>query len=87
MSETLFKLPKCDSPRLKWLKERGVSTHFNKDVQVGDEDEFSGEPIFPWCAFTGEPNFPRPDAGYGNTEHEAIVNLAILKGWKLWNEE
>ena len=68
------------------MRERAVSIHFNKDIQPGDEDEFSGETLSPWCAFVGEPRFPRPDAGYGNTEHEAIVSLAILKGWKLWNE-
>ena len=87
MSDLLFDIPICESPRLKWMRERKVSTHFNKDVQLGDEDEFSGETIYPWCAFTGEPKFPRLDAGYGNTEHESIVALAILKGWKLWNEE
>ena len=86
MSDTLFDLPETKSPRLKWMDEKNVSTHFNKDVQAGDEDEFSGEPIRPWAAFVGESRFPRPDAGFGDTEHEAIVDLAIKKGWKLWNE-
>jgi hypothetical protein len=71
---------------LKWIKAHNVSTHFNQGVQPGDEDEFSGETIYPWCAFVGEAKFPRPGAGYGNTEHDAIVDLAIIKGWKLWNE-
>ncbi len=58
----------------------------NKDITPGDECEFSGETLYPWCAFTGLPRFPRPDAGYGNTEDEAIADLAKRKGWRLWNE-
>ena len=86
MNDTLFDLPICESPRLKWIRERNVSTKLNENVQPGDEDEFSVETIYPWCAYVGTPDFPRPDAGYGNTEEEAIVDLAKLKGWRLWNE-
>jgi hypothetical protein len=53
----------------------------------GEEDELSGDIIYPWWAFVSESRFPRPDAGYGNTELDAIADLAIKKGWKLWNEE
>ena len=86
MNDTLFDIPVCESPRLKWLREHKVSTHFNKDVQPGDEDEFSGETIYPWCAYVGPLEYPRADAGYGNTEHDAVVELAIINDWKLWNE-
>ena len=86
MSE-LFEIPVSESPRLKWIRTRDVRTHFNKDIEIGEEEEFSGDTLYPWCAFTGGYRFPRPDAGYGNTEDEAIVSLAKLKGWRLWNEE
>ena len=86
VTDTLFDIPEQKSPRLKWMQEKNISTHLNNDVQAGDEDEFSGEQIYPWTAFTGKPRFPRPDAGYGDSEHEAIVDLAIKKGWRLWNE-
>ena len=87
MSDTLFNMPVCESPRLKWMREHNVSTRFSKNIKVGEEDECSGESLFPWAAFVGEPKFPRPGVGFGNTEHEAIVELSIRKGWKLWNEE
>ena len=87
MSDTLFDIPACESPRLKWMREHNVSTHFDKDVQPDEEDEFTGETIFPWAAYSGKPELKRQGVGFGNTEHEAIVELAIRKDWKLWNEE
>lgn len=83
----LFEIPPCESPRLRWLKKHDVHTHHNKNVQPGDEDELSGETIYPWVAYKGLPNFPMPNAGYGNTEHEAIVDWAIKNNVRLWNEE
>jgi hypothetical protein len=83
----LFNLPECPSPRLRWMQNHNLRTRLNKNISVGEEDEFSGEPIYPWVAFTGDFKFPRPDAGYGNTEDEAITAWAKLHRVKLWNEE
>jgi hypothetical protein len=91
MSE-LFEIKESLSPRLKWLREHGVKIIHNVLVKAGDEDEFSGEPIYPYCA-TDLPIidadtdlFSPRHAGFGNTEDEAIVNLAKANGWKLWSE-
>ena len=75
MSE-LFEIPQQDSPRLKWLKQHGVHTK-----------RYDYRPSI-WCAYVGVNVFPKPNNlfGEGYTEHEAIVDLAIKRGWKLWNE-
>lgn len=74
---------------MAWLKKHRVNRIHNAEVTAGDECPETGEMLFPWCAFVGVNTFPKPDSliGFGNTEHEAIVELAIKQGWKLWNEE
>ncbi len=88
----LLNVPECLSPRLKWLNEHNVQTIACLGVSVGDEDEF-GNDMWPWYAWTNHtmPPFPSGQGPGmfnrgGATEHEAIVNLAIWQGWKLWNE-
>ena len=70
-----------------WLKKHNVFTKKTNN-QSGDEDEF-GNKIFPWYAGVG--SWTRPidgeDAVGGATEQDAIANLAIKRGWKLWMEE
>jgi hypothetical protein len=83
----LFEIEVSESPRLKWIRGHALRTHYDKDVSPGDECEISGEKLYPWVAFTGAPNFPRPDAGYGNTEDEALCDWAIKMEVRLWNEE
>jgi hypothetical protein len=84
--ETLFEIPACDSPRLKWLKFNRVSV--TKTIfKSGDEDELGNE-LYPFYAFIGS-NLRNAGNRYsagGATEHDAIVSLAIKRGWKLWNE-
>ena len=94
MSE-LFSIPQTLSPRLKWLKKHAVHTHFDEGVTPGEECEVSGERLYPWCALTGEVQTNIADAifaeegrvGYGDTEDDAIYDLATKRGWRLWNEE
>lgn len=89
MRDELFTIELQDSPRLAWLKNHEVKIIRNQGVSPGDECPESGEPIYPWCAFVGESEFPKPDGwmGCGDSEHEAIVDLAIKRGWRLWNED
>lgn len=90
MSETLFAMPETPSPRMVWLRDKNVRTHRNDGVSAGDECEFTGEPIAVWCAFIGEPPVGiRAEGflGFGDTEDDAIADLAKKRGWKLWNEE
>jgi hypothetical protein len=80
-----------DSPRLAWMKKHDVKTVFHSGVVIGDEDEFGNE-LFPWTASTSHGIDPKRagDAVWcrgAETEHGAIVELAIWQGWKLWNEE
>ncbi len=86
MKTELFDIPVCESPRMKWLKARNVTRHHWAGVSPGDEDEFGNE-MFPWTAFIGDIEGLHTAVGGGNTEHEAIVDLAVKKGWKMWNEE
>jgi hypothetical protein len=89
----LFSLPETLSPRLEWLREKNVQTKRFPFITPGDEDEF-GNDLFPWYAWTsgshGETTFensaPLNRAG-GNTEQEAIRNLAVKREWRLWNEK
>ena len=89
--DELFNIPVCESPRLKWLKKHDVKTQHRPGINVGDEDKF-GNALWPWEAGTSHGLSPeRIDAGTfsqgGETEDEAIANLAKWQGWKLWNEE
>lgn len=90
MSETLFEMPVCESPRLKWLREHGVITKNNFNFKPTHSDDFRYG--YSWCAYVGngeEVEIIRAEGciGYGNTEQDAIVSLAIKRGWKLWNED
>lgn len=85
MKDTLFDLPVQKSPRLLWLEAHRVTTKHWPGVSFGDEDEFGNE-MFPWTAFVGGVDDLHIFVGAGDTEQDAIVDLAVKKGWKLWNE-
>ncbi len=76
----LFQIPICESPRRLWLKKHRIRTH--KSDGVPDDEE-------PWNAWPGdlceaiENNLVRT----GVTEADAICDLAIKLGIRLWNEE
>jgi hypothetical protein len=83
----LFNVPQQDSPRLAWLKRHNVRTQ-KTDNKIGDEDEM-GNKLFPWYAFVGA-DMMRTDSRDitgGETEADAIANLAIKRGLRLWMEE
>lgn len=70
------------SPKLAWRKKHGVQTWNSPHC----ED--------PWCAWldsdSSEPGGVPNDlesCGFGATEDEAMGDLAVRRGFKLWNEE
>lgn len=80
MKKELFTVPPCASPRLKWLRGHGVETYCS-----GKSEDFDGQP---WNAWDNQSGLRPPlDAETGATEHDAIVALAIKRGWRLWGEE
>ena len=88
----LFPVTDDPSPRLRWLRAHQVQTRHFPEVTPGDEDEFGNEQ-YPWLAAVGELDgatgfhlATSNRVGVGQTEHEAIVDLALKRGWKLWNE-
>jgi hypothetical protein len=78
MSELLFdNLPVTESPRLKWLRAHNVQTR--KNPRIPDDE-------FPWEAVDNELSLFRESHGIGATEHDALVDLAIKRKWRMWNE-
>lgn len=73
----LFDIEPSLSPRLKWMQEHKVRV---TEVARHFQDEF-GLPA--WCAHSTEQN---PE-GTGDTEDEALVDLARKLGIRLWNEQ
>ena len=76
-----------ESPKLKWMRKHKVSVE-NTDifddicVFVGDFAEAFDE------AHDGMKPFEYSlKMQFGETEHDALCNLAEINGWKLWNEE
>lgn len=67
----------ADSPRLRWLKKWGVQI---KDNGQGGEDE-GGE----WLRFAAISEKSRA-FGQGNTEDEALQDLALKNRWLMWTE-
>lgn len=88
MKENLFDIHVSESPRQKWIKKHRVQVQ-HTDLDGQDEDEFSGERLYPWVAFVGVNVWPKPEklCGYGDTKDDALAALARNQGWKLWNEE
>lgn len=88
MSTELFDIPASLSPRLAWLKNHNVRTHeFISDP--GDMRTFNHLGFGRWIAYVGRSVPPHEDSdrlwSNGDTEDEALVNLAVGMKWKLWN--
>ena len=70
----LFDLPETKSPRLCWLEKHGIVTLRGKSDS--------------WAAWLkAKPTKVDQTIGYGESEDEAIADLAIKLGLRLWNEE
>ena len=87
MTPDLFPVPEVLSPRLLWMKKHSVRVHHAPNI---------GEGGYPWCVWLWDNDGPegkegipeRPDlCGYGKTEDDALVHLALIHHLRLWNEE
>jgi len=70
----LFTILESKSPRMQWMEKHGITT------ASGIWDAYEGN--YRWCAFQH-----LKYQAYGDTEDEAITQLALNLGIKLWNEE
>jgi hypothetical protein len=87
----LFDIPESKSPRLQWIEDMGILTHRAPHmpepwmaIQPLEEDKGKGIPTImsESCRIYDDANL----VGYGQTEDEAITNLAKNLGLRLWNE-
>lgn len=86
----LFPVEITLSPRLAWLQNHNVRTHeFIADI--ADMRTFNHLGFGRWIAYVGKTVPPHEDSNRiwsnGDTEDDALVNLAKGMKWKLWNEE
>ena len=77
MTDELFEVPEQLSPRLKWMKRHGIYTDHCGQIAKHVS----------WKAYVLNERGGIDLSSYGETEHEAIADLAIRLGIKLWNEE
>jgi len=70
MNDNLFDVPEQLSPKLQWMKAHNVTTQKHEGDNIANGTQ--------WEA--------RVPNGIGDTEDEAIVELAKANNWKLWNE-
>ena len=73
----LFKIPETLSPRLQWMRDHDVKT-----IPDAWDSFYERER---WAAYTGT-IADMPELYYGDTEDEAIVDLAKKNNLKLCNE-
>jgi len=84
--DSLFEIPPTLSPRLQWIDKHQLRTQ-----------HCAGLPEAPWCAWLPENDWDSETStaydgdddavGFGLTEDEAVIKLAIIHTIPLWNEE
>lgn len=74
----LFDMPEQLSPRLAWMREHGIRIATDRRDAWGDNPD----KVWPFHAFV-----PFRAEAFGDTEDEAIVDLAKQLNLKLWNEQ
>lgn len=88
MSE-LFNIPESKSPRLQWIEGHGILTACNHNIgqwyavipKAGDEDRDIRQLVTDYHYTLASSR-----VGKGQSEDEAITNLAKNIGLRLWNE-
>ena len=73
MTDTLFDLPECKSPRLLWMEKHGIRTYYNKEMKL------------PWIAIRTD-NCGIESSRAADTEHNALAEIAVAYNLKLWNQ-
>lgn len=84
----LFQIRPQLSPRLAWMKNHNVRLHeFTSDPD--DVSTFNHCGFGRWLAFVGKMPRSENDGTWAcaDTEDAALVGIAKLNGWLLWNEE
>ncbi len=78
-----------ESPRLRWLREHGLTLFEGSPELVGTESPETGEEYSAWyCVNMQDEKDERLDRYFGgSTADEACANYAAAHGLKLWNEE
>lgn len=87
MSALLFQLEESLSPRMAWMREHGIAVIDNNlCVQVEAENKEWRQRAF--CAYQGERNadglFVWDETGWGDTENDALMDLASTLGISTW---
>jgi len=85
--DTLFDIPDSPSPKKVWMDRHDYKVQRNKNMQAGEEpfDAWdAGLGVDPYDAFSKEGPYGMQS---GESEDEALVNLALMQGIPLWNEE
>lgn len=82
----LFLVEESLSPRLEWLKTHQVRTHDHPDME--DMRWAAWLPLHDWSPTESNCYAPGSarDVGYGETEADAIIDLAKKNKIKLWNQ-
>jgi hypothetical protein len=88
MSE-LFDIPESKSPRLQWIEENGILTGYNSNTATwyaalpkdGDEQKDIRQLVTDYHHTLAASRIAK-----GQTEDDAITNLAKAIGLRLWNE-
>lgn len=75
---------RCDSPRLKWIAKHNIKVHFSKAIEPGFQPYTASFEDEPWIVINEQGDYC---VGFGETEDEAIADLAIKTRTPLWNEE
>ncbi len=73
----LFPIEESKSPRLLWIEKHGIKARRYSP----DEFDYLAGQLFVWGASGGG------EWGQGDTEDEALAQLAVKLGIRLWNEE
>lgn len=83
-----------DSPKRAWLKKRGIQTLQRTDIpaEAGRWEAYVGDyqKAIDSTINDSEARFypdESPHLAWGETEEDAILNLAKNNNWPLWNEE
>ena len=89
MSDSLFTIPECKSPRLQWIEENGIKTEKSPNdgawYAVIPKDSHQHLSV-PDCAMLYRHTLSANRLATGKTEDDALTNLAKAIGLRLWNE-